>query len=317
MKKIKLVATGLALTLALSACGSQASGMRTSGKPFVSINDEKVSKKDFYQQYDLYAQVQALNSQLAGQVINIFERDYVIKKDLKDNEVEVKAEDYKKAIDDAINNIGGQEAFKEYLDLMNSTREAFEANIKANVDSTEHSKWFSQTHPVSDDKLKEVYEKSKNNIDWIDISHILVGTEDEAKKVYEELEGGAEFKDLSDKYSKDETAKMSGGSIGKTTLASLDPLYVQGAVQLEKGEYSKPVKSSFGYHIILLNDKGVGIEANKDQLTEIANSTALEEYISEKIKELDVKFYDKDGKEINNQQPQSQDGNSEGEKDKE
>lgn len=301
MKKIKLAAAGLALTLALSACGSQASGLRGSDKPYVSINGDEVSKKDFYKQYDLYAQVQALNNQLAGQVVNIFERDYIIKKDLEDNKIEVKDEEYKKAIDDAINNLGGEEAFKDYLQYMNTTREIFESNIKANVDSNEHAKWFGKKNPVSDDKLKEAYEQSKGNLDWIDTNHILVKTEAEANKAYEELEKGAEFKAVSDKYSIDENAKKAGGAIGKSVVANLDPLYVEGAKNLEKGKYSKPVKSSFGYHIILLNDKGIGIEANKDQLTKMANSSALEEYISNKIKELDIKFYDNEGKEIKNE----------------
>ncbi|MDO5026693.1 MAG: peptidylprolyl isomerase [Tissierellia bacterium] len=304
MKKTKLLATGLALTLALSACSAPATGMRTSDKPYFSINDEKISKENFYQQYDLYAQVQAYNSQLTGQVLNIFERDYVIKKDLEENKVEVKEEEYKKAIDEAITNIGGEEAFQEYLDLMDTNRETFEANIKANVDSNAHAKWYSENHPVDDEKLKEIYEKSKNNVDWIDTSHIIVETEEEAQKVYDELQAGADFKELSDKHSTDEAAKASGGSIGKLTVSDLDPLYVQGALKLEKGEYSKPVKSSFGYHIILLNDKGVGVEANLDQLTKMANATAIEEYITEKIKALDIKFFDRDGKEIVNEKPE-------------
>lgn len=301
MKKIKLVATGLALTLALSACGSQASGLRASDKPYISINGDKVSKKDFYKQYDLYAQVQALNNQLSGQVVNIFERDYIIKKDMKENKIEVKDEEYKKAIDDAVKNLGGEDAFKDYLAYMNTTKEIFEGNIKANVDSNAHSKWFSEKHPVKDEKLKEVYEQSKNNLDWIDTNHILVKTEEEANKVYEELNKGADFKAMSDKYSIDETAKKSGGSIGKIVVSNLDPLYVEGAKSLEKGKYSKPVKSSFGYHIIQLNDKGIGVEANKEQLTKMANSKVLEEYITKKIKELDIKLYDNEGKEIKNE----------------
>lgn len=310
MKKIKLVATGLALTLALSACGSQASGLRASDKPYISINGDKVSKKDFYKQYDLYAQVQALNNQLSGQVVNIFERDYIIKKDMKENKIEVKDEEYKKAIDDAVKNLGGEDAFKDYLAYMNTTKEIFEDNIKANVDSNAHAKWFSEKHPVKDDKLKEIYEQSKNNLDWIDTNHILVKTEEEANKVYEELNKGADFKAMSDKYSIDETAKKSGGAIGKIVVSKLDPLYVEGAKSLEKGKYSKPVKASFGYHIIQLNDKGIGVEANKEQLTKMANSTALEEYISNKIKELDIKFYDNEGKEIKNESQNKTDKNA-------
>lgn len=300
MKKSKLIASGLALTLALSACGSQASGLRASDKPHVSINGDKISKKDFYKQYDLYAQVQALNNQLAGQVINIFERDYIIKKDIKDNKIEVKEEEYKKAIDEAINNIGGKDAFKDYLSYMNTTKEVFEQNIKANVDSKAHAKWFNEKNPVKEEKLKEIYEQRKDNLDWIDTNHILVKTEEEANKVYEELNQGAEFKKLSDKYSIDESAKKQGGAIGKTVVSNLDPKYVEGAKSLEKGKYSKPVKSSFGYHIILLNDKAIGIEANKEQLTNIANTSAIEEYISKKIKELDIKLYDNKGNEIKN-----------------
>ena len=50
-------------------------------------------------------------------------------------------------------------------------------------------------------------------------------------------------------------SSTTGGELGFTTRASLDPAYASAAVALEKGETSHVVESSFGYHIIQLVDR--------------------------------------------------------------
>lgn len=305
MKKIKLAVTGLALSIFLAGCSAPTeTGLRGSDKPYLTINGDKISQKDFYKHYDLFAQAQALNGQLASQVIDILQRDYVIKKDIKDNKIKVDEADYKKALDETIQNIGGEEAFNDYLKFMNTTKETFEENIRSNVDSNAHAKWYSENHKPTDAQLNEAYEQSKAQIDWIDTKHILAKTEEEAKKALEELKAGEDFAKVAEKYSIDETANKEGGNIGKNVVGNLDQAFVDGALKLKPGENSEPVKSMFGYHIINLNDKGVGVEANKEQLTQMVQSQMVEEYISKKITELEVKQFDSNGEEIVEELPE-------------
>ena len=84
--------------------------------------------------------------------------------------------------------------------------------------------------------------------------HILLKTEDEAKKLITELEGGADFVELAKKHSKGPTGPK-GGDLGYFTKGQMVPAFSDAAFSMKKGEFSKaPVKTQFGFHVIKLED---------------------------------------------------------------
>lgn len=108
--------------------------------------------------------------------------------------------------------------------------------------------------------LEKMYNKKPASTGVLCLSHILVKTKDEASKVLEEIEGGAKFSDVAKAKSIEPAAKTSGGSLANgdepcNSLASLqesfDGDFMVGAVAAKAGVPSGPVKSSFGWHIIL------------------------------------------------------------------
>lgn len=102
-----------------------------------------------------------------------------------------------------------------------------------------------------------------------DTSHILVADEATANDVYAKLMAGADWVEMSDTYSTDEAAKASGGNIGYfPRTGGLVTEYITGAFALtENGQISQPVKTSFGYHIIRLEDtRTIELDAVKEQI---------------------------------------------------
>lgn len=84
------------------------------------------------------------------------------------------------------------------------------------------------------------------------VSHILVKTKAQADSIYQQLKAGGNFAKLAEKYSTDTTSKVKGGALGTTEQKKLvkpfaDVLFSN----LKTGTFSKPVKSTFGWHIIL------------------------------------------------------------------
>ena len=71
-----------------------------------------------------------------------------------------------------------------------------------------------------------------------------------AEDVLKQLKAGAKFADLAKKYSDDPGSKDQGGELPMIATSSLDPAYAQAAMQLNPGQTSGLVRSSFGYHII-------------------------------------------------------------------
>jgi peptidyl-prolyl cis-trans isomerase C len=114
---------------------------------------------------------------------------------------------------------------------------------------------------VSDQDVKAYYEKNKEKfapVAQIRASHILVKTEEEAKKILERLKKGEDFTQLAKKYSIDTVSAKNGGDLGFFSRGQMAPEFEAAASKLKPGEISDPIKTQFGYHIIKVTDKKMG-----------------------------------------------------------
>lgn len=116
---------------------------------------------------------------------------------------------------------------------------------------------YRKTHPVSADELQKAYDTlaSANSGTEYKVRHILVEDEAAAKKVIADLKKGSKFEDLAKQQSKDPGSGANGGDLDWTAPANLVPEFSEAMVKLKKGETTEaPVKSSFGWHVIRLDD---------------------------------------------------------------
>jgi peptidyl-prolyl cis-trans isomerase C len=110
---------------------------------------------------------------------------------------------------------------------------------------------------TTDENMKKVYEEAAKQISGeqeVHARHILVETEDQAKKVAEDLKKGADFGELAKKESKDPGAS-DGGDLGFFTKDQMVPEFSAAAFALEPGKISDPVKTQFGWHVIKVEEK--------------------------------------------------------------
>lgn len=109
----------------------------------------------------------------------------------------------------------------------------------------------------TDANIQKTYDevaKSQKPEPEVHARHILVPTEDEAKKALERVKGGEDFAKVATEISKDPGSK--GGDLGWFTKDRMVPEFAEAAFKLEKpGQLSDPVKSQFGWHVIKLEDK--------------------------------------------------------------
>ena len=108
----------------------------------------------------------------------------------------------------------------------------------------------------------------------------------EAKKIIKELKNGKKFADLAKKYSKDEASASNGGDLGYFDLNEMVDEFSEAVKELKVDEYTKePVKSSFGYHIILKTG-----EKEKPKLKDVKDKI-LETLREEKLNEDPTLYY--------------------------
>jgi peptidyl-prolyl cis-trans isomerase C len=146
---------------------------------------------------------------------------------------------------------------------------------------------YVKNHPVTDEMLKSEYESIRKALGDKEYKarHILLDTENEAKAVVEKLKKGEKFEDLA-KQSKDPGSKDRGGELGWANQAAYVKPFSEALIKLEKGKFTEtPVKSDFGWHIILLDDsrdmKTPPLDEVKPQLTQRLNQQTVEKHMAE------------------------------------
>lgn len=112
--------------------------------------------------------------------------------------------------------------------------------------------------------VKDIYDKMGEEIR---ARHILIKTpmdadsvkEQEAvekvNSIYQLLMNGADFDSLARQVSEDPTSAQNGGDLGYFGWGKMVDEFQNAAFALKVGEISQPVKSSYGYHIIKLEDR--------------------------------------------------------------
>jgi peptidyl-prolyl cis-trans isomerase C len=128
--------------------------------------------------------------------------------------------------------------------------------------------------------------------------HILLPTEDEAKKALVRVKGGEDFAKVATELSKDPSGN--GGDLGWFTKDRMVPEFSEAAFKLKEGEVSEPVKTQFGWHVIKI--EGVRtktfppFEQVKDQAARYVSQKAESEAITQLHNAAKIELFDADGK---------------------
>lgn len=153
---------------------------------------------------------------------------------------------------------------------------------------------YVQKHPVSDDLLKKEYETIKLGLGDKEykVRHILVDKEEDAKNIITKLDKGEKFEELA-KASKDPGSRENGGELGWATPSNYVKPFSDAMIKLEKGKITEtPVKSNYGYHVILLEDtrelKLPSFEEAKPQLAQRMQQQIVDKLIGELAKKAKV-----------------------------
>jgi peptidyl-prolyl cis-trans isomerase C len=143
-------------------------------------------------------------------------------------------------------------------------------------------------HPISEAQLKAEYDVIKNNLGSTEYKarHILVADEEEAKGIIAKLDKGEKFSELA-KVSKDPGSKDKGGELGWSSPNSYVKPFGDALAKLKKNEYTKtPVKSDFGYHVIMLEDSRPSNPPPFEQVKPQMQQRAAQQQVEQLVKEL-------------------------------
>lgn len=196
----------------------------------------------------------------------------------------------RKAIIDqlAMQMLVSQEAVKKGLDKTDDVKDQMELT-RQSILASAFVQDYMKNNPVSDDALKAEYDKIKAQMTGTEYKarHILVKTEAAAKDIIVKLKKDPKsFEKLAKEKSEDPGSKVNGGDLGWFDPRGMVPEFSAATAKLEKGKFTtEPVKSQFGFHVIMLEDSRPlsvpPMEQIKPQLTQQIQQQNLKKLVDD------------------------------------
>lgn len=279
-KYLVLVLT-LVLAFSLTGCKSNDS------KVVASIDGVNITEGELHDM---------LIEKYGDETLNFLISEKIVDLEIDKEKIEISPEEIDKELKSMEDQYGGKEALSNAMTGANLTEKSLKEEIRKNLSL---KKLLASDLTVSDEEISDYYEKNKEQFtqkEEVDASHILVESKDLAKDIKKKLDAGEDFAKLAQKHSTDEGTKENGGNLGFFGRGEMVESFDEVAFNLDKGKISDPVKSEYGYHIILVNEKKKekvrSLEDSKDDIREILLQSKMPEafnkWYGEKVTKYEI-----------------------------
>ncbi len=293
-KKKTLLFLSLLLIVAFitTGCGKE-TDLKNGAKVAVSVDSGKFTASEYYDE---------IKTDNISKLVNMIDKSIFEKKYKKSNEED---EAVKKQINQIKQYYGKDEStYKNVLqsyfgvESESELEDSLRLEYKKNLAVKDYIK-----KNIKDDEIQKYY--NENTYGQVKASHILISskvkdnaTDEEktkaenkakkkAEKIIKQLNEGAEFKELAKKYSNDDATASNGGDLGYFNLDDMTEEFSNAVKKLNKDEYTKePVKTTYGYHIILKTG-----EKDKPKLKKV-KSDIIDKLTEQKLNNSKTLYYE-------------------------
>lgn len=261
-------------------------------KVYITVGDEKITGKDISPRMEIYFYMNKFK-EMTSEEIKTYEDtlfEYVSltealyqealksKLTVEDSVIE---EDYKGIMDElsSVLEMEYEEIFKKF--------DINESIVKASLKKEAlGNMYLTQSSEVTDEELKEEYNKKLSDFEQVKASHILISILDEnnqevsegekakakekALEILEEVKRGGHFAQLAQENSDDKGTAVNGGDLDFFGKGTMVEEFENAVFSLKDNEfYPELVETEFGYHIIKrTGTKTATFEESREQLEE-------------------------------------------------
>jgi foldase protein PrsA len=246
------------VTLLVTGCGKVAK-LNNGEEVVAEVNGEKITANELYTQMkDKYARNMLIDMIDTAILDKVYKTDSAMTTTIN-NQIA----SYKQQLGDSFLStiktqvgLNSEAEFYNYLMLNYKRNKAIEDYVKGII-TDEEIKTYYDTKTVGDIKASHILIKPDVTDSMTSDQKAAKEKEAEnlAKEIITKLNNGEKFADLAKKYSDDGSA-ANGGDLGWFNKGQMTEPFEKAAYALAKGKYSTtPVKTEFGYHIILKTDE--------------------------------------------------------------
>ncbi len=216
------------------------------------------------------------------------------------NSINPTEEEIKAKIDSIIDPQITQDSVKQAIEYRYGSVENYKESLKAPIAMQLKTEMVKEkVAQIGNDELKVYYSENEEDIkangEQVKAAHILVADEDKANSILADINAGTiSFADAASENSTDKSNSSLGGELGWFGRNKMDKAFEEAAFNAEIGSLVGPVKSSYGYHLIKVEDKK-SISSFEDFLVSDAVEEAKTTLQKEKYDEW-FKSYKEDNK---------------------
>jgi peptidyl-prolyl cis-trans isomerase C len=255
----------IAIALSLVACNKQPAAT-TSDKPAVvpvaTVDGKVISKADF---------------------------DFYVKQVTQGKPMQLTPEQNTQVVNELVGmQILAVQGAKDNVENDPDVAAAIDVNHMHLLADAESRKYLKSKQP-SDADLHDEYNAAIAGLDKTEYHahHILVKDRALAEQLIKKIKGGAKFEDIAKAQSVDTGSKPAGGDLGWFALGRMVKPFGDAIKTLKKGEMTTtPVETSFGWHIIRLDDTRDVAPPPFDQVKEQIMSRVVQKELKAYVEEL-------------------------------
>ncbi len=253
------------------------------------VNDYKICFEEYKAELEQVLKKMSLqqpNKESKAKAIEQLINAYLLLKEAKRSGLEIPVEDVENRVVDYMLQFNSEGDFKNTLTNNNFDYSALRNQIRIELLINKYVKnSFPKNKDISYNELEEIYNKNQESFIthlMVKASHILIKRTDEeglqkAIEIRESIKCAEDFHKIAKECSECPSC-CDSGNLGYFTRGKMVKEFEDIAFQLEINEISEPVKTAFGYHLIMVTDK-------KDSYT--ARFEEVKDALKQRLQQID------------------------------
>ncbi len=288
-------------------------------KVVAKVGDKKITEMDVQRYMKVLLPMTYYHRNISDEKLKELRKkalEYLINRELlyheaKKKGIKVSKEQLDKLIEELKQQYKSKENLEKLLQQTGITLEQFREELKKRLMIDKLIKEYVEVN-LTEEELKKYYEENKYKFkepESLKLRYIYIKVDptnpkgrqiakEKAEKAYKEIMSGKDFGDVAYRYS-DDLSRIKGGEIGFVHKGRFEKKIEEEIYKLKKGEVSKPIETTVGFHIVKVEDKRperlVSFEKIKEklkrELTEKIRKERFEALLENAKKDLKVEIY--------------------------
>jgi foldase protein PrsA len=282
-------------TLSLAACtdllrtaAATVDGRKIEEDRFARELDFLLADPRFAEQLPTGEEGETQRKELARQYLTFLIHQQVVHAYADEHGVQVDGEEVDALFEQQVAELGGPEAFANLL----GTANASESDVRSLLEEQILREGVAEAvveEQLNEAQLRQTYEERELEFSQVQVAHILVETEEEARDILDQATP-QNFGDLARRFSLDTGSAPNGGDLGVQRPADLVQPFADATLEIPVGEVGGPVQTEFGWHLIhVIERQTQPYESVRDSLLQELRGQVFTDWLIQQVQGAEIR----------------------------